>query len=717
MSFSLLHKLVAYLLSGLGLVALSLGTEIEETTVALVLVAYAASWFAEGRILGRPAWTTTWTVAVVACLVLQLARAVLAEPTLAMAIEFAAFLQVSRLFNRRSAADYQQVAVLAFLHLIAATVLSTSLDYAAIFFGFVVGTPWMLALSHLRREIEGNYPVPVDDPERTQTAVARVLASRRVVGPSFLVGIAALALPLFAMTLGIFLVIPRVGKGFLSFQRGPGERVAGFGNQVELGDFGVIRDDPTVVLRVTLDPSTHERPPALGLYLRGTSFDHYDGRRWSRSPSTAHVLGRIGMDTYPLRRLPDMEKDHRLRIVLDHLSEPVVFLPTRSVALSIPPRIENAARIPRNVTHSSGFDVRYEDPDALGLIYTAYVSVDANERDILPIRPERRLNYLQLPSGHTRVATLARQVVGDAVSEFDKASRIERFLHSSAYHYTLEQPDVGDAAPLEAFLFDAKRGHCEYFSSAMAIMLRTLGVATRNVTGFAGGRYNPYGDYYAVRQGDAHSWVEVYVPERGWVTFDPTPPARGDMGPREGAWADLSALIDALRTRWLTNVVGYDLKVQTSALRKMWEWWVAQRQAQRDTETRTGDAGERWVPSLPSTNWLLGVVAFAALGWLLVRLSGRERAKSRPLPEHVAQAIKLYTDLEHILAKRGHARPASSTPFEHARTLAEQGFAATHEVEEITRGYVEARYGNHVLSAHEIAKLRADLSRVRAAPP
>jgi hypothetical protein len=275
------------------------------------------------------------------------------------------------LFNRRTAADYQQIAVLAFVHLIAATVLSASLSYALIFIGFVIATPWMLALSQLRREIEGNYPASVPNDERAQAAVRRVLASKRVVGASFLVNTALLALPLFAMTLTIFVVVPRVGQGFLNLSRSPGQRVAGFGSEVELGGFGVIRDDPTVVLRVTPLPRVDERAPRMSLRMRGTSFDHYDGRRWTRSPSSPQLLQSVDRENYVIRRPPRRGKDQALQIILDHLDEPVVFVPYGAVALNVPPRVVHAQQVTRNVVHSAGLDLRYEDPDELGLVYTA----------------------------------------------------------------------------------------------------------------------------------------------------------------------------------------------------------------------------------------------------------------------------------------------------------------------------------------------------------
>src|SRR5262249_6137389 len=109
----------------------------------------------------------------------------------------------------------------------------------------------------------------------------------------------------------------------------------------------------------------------------------------------------------------------------------------------------------------------------------------------------------------------------------------------------------------------SRRGHCEFYSTAMVVLLRELKVPSRNVTGFIGGSYNRFGHYYAVRQGDAHSWVEVFLPERGWQTFDPTPPAESE--PRSelsGLLAFVRDVIEATGQRWERYVVGYDLRQQ-----------------------------------------------------------------------------------------------------------------------------------------------------------
>src|SRR5207302_2040651 len=139
---------------------------------------------------------------------------------------------------------------------------------------------------------------------------------------------------------------------------------------------------------------------------------------------------------------------------------------------------------------------------------------------------------------------------------------VERWL-ATALRYTRDLPgDVAD--PIADFLFVRRAGHCELFSSAMVLMLRSLGIPARNVTGYFGGRRTDAG-YYAVRAGDAHSWVEVYFPDAGYVRFDPTPASeRG--GRQEGFQARMVLLWDSLQQRWRAFVVDYDLVSQAQAV-------------------------------------------------------------------------------------------------------------------------------------------------------
>ena len=113
--------------------------------------------------------------------------------------------------------------------------------------------------------------------------------------------------------------------------------------------------------------------------------------------------------------------------------------------------------------------------------------------------------------------------------------------------------------PLANFLFDRKAGHCEYFASAMAVMLRAVHIPSRVVTGFQSGVYNPITGWHVLRASDAHSWVEAWAPGHGWMTFDPTPPANSPQGK---PWTTLALYLDTAEMWWQRWVVDYDLEHQ-----------------------------------------------------------------------------------------------------------------------------------------------------------
>lgn len=718
--FALLHKSVAYVLAYLGLFGIALGGELDVVSIALLVVGYAATWPAEGARLEDPRWQRGWTLALVGLLLVQVLRAALGEPYLASALVWSGALQAARLANRRTSREYLQIALLAFLHLCAATVLSTEISYGLAFLGFVVVVPWMLALTHLRAEIETQHRAHLAEARQTETPqtpdderitlppgvsdahLSRLLSSRRLVGAPFLAGTALLSVPLFLLTALLFLLFPRVGLGFLAFGSNEGTAVAGFGNEVELGQVGRIRDDPTVVMRVT-PPALGERPPAyLALHLRGTSFDHYDGRRWTRTGREGGRPLRQLFDEYAITRTPRPEADQPYRIVLDHLEQTVVFLPEHTVALEIPPRSSAGIESGRNVMLYPGLDVRYEDADELGLRYTAWVSATPS-LEVVPALPGRELErYLQVPAGHERLAELARRWTEGAATDRERALRVLARLRSPEFTYSLEMLDPGDRPPLERFLLEWRRGHCEYYASAMAMLLRTVGVPTRNVTGFLGGRWNEYGRYYAVRSGDAHAWVEVYLAGEGWVSFDPTP-----AGPGEGFAAslldELRNLADAAIVWWELRVVGYDLRSQRNLARDLARWL----RAAPSEDEAASQAAPR--PAEQTPGGRAGLVALAValvlVGLALAWARRRRDPAEAPLPARARRAIALYRRLEAALAARGVPRPETRTPAEHVAALAARGFDRLDVVRTVTERYNAVRFGDATPSDEELARL------------
>src|SRR5450755_1665683 len=258
-------------LAALGLLALVTSGELNHwLTVAIRLGMDVAVAIPES-FQDRPFARRVGVVLPLALFGVQAVRLFLNANLLETAVEFAAGLQVIRLATRRGAAHDQQVIVLALLHLIAATVLGSGLAYGLCFLGFLVVAPGALVLSHLRREVEGNYRQGARDRTGLPVDVPRILRSRRVVGRGFLAATCLLSVPILVFTTALFVLFPRIGLSLLLLSHPRAGRMIGFSEHVDLGDVGVLRDDPTVALR--FEVKDMPTPPSrLTLRLRGTAF-------------------------------------------------------------------------------------------------------------------------------------------------------------------------------------------------------------------------------------------------------------------------------------------------------------------------------------------------------------------------------------------------------------------------------------------------------------
>ena len=176
--------------------------------------------------------------------------------------------------------------------------------------------------------------------------------------------------------------------------------------------------------------------------------------------------------------------------------------------------------------------------------------------------------YAAVPEGtlSARTVALTDELRRRSPDPADYARALERELQTRRYTLEMKQASKGENV-LDSFLFDWRAGHCEYFATAMTMMLRQQGIPARIVNGFLGADYNSVGDYWAVRQNYAHSWVEAYFPGRGWVQFDPTPGGPTVQMPGESIWSTLQMGLDTARLAWFRWVVEYDFEKQASLLR------------------------------------------------------------------------------------------------------------------------------------------------------
>jgi hypothetical protein len=326
---------------------------------------------------------------------------------------------------------------------------------------------------------------------------------------------------------------------------------------------------------------------------------------------------------------------------------------------------------------------------------------------VLPLKERER--YLDLPDRvDARIPALARAMAGAAESDLTRARAIETALRRD-YRYSLQGPDRETADPLADFLFTRRQGYCEYFASAMAVMLRTQGIPARLVTGFQSGEYNPITELWVVRASDAHSWVEAWMPGRGWSTFDPTPP---DPDPRgAGLLARAGLYLDAAQIFWEEWVVGYDEgrqgtladRMEQGARRMGIRWYDAFAAVQSGWKTYSRAANR--------TAAIRAAIVAAAVLWVwllgppLVRLLRMRRRVDRVRrgQARVGDATLLYQRMLHILKRRGFQKPAWFTPAEFASSLPAGPVGAT--VGEFTAAYNAMRFGGQTGVAPRLSLL------------
>jgi protein-glutamine gamma-glutamyltransferase len=708
MRFGIVHRAMTDALATLGILAVVSTATMSPWTNVVLLVGLVAALAVPESWQNRATLRHFANAAPVALCVAQAVRLIAGRSPLDVAVEFAALLQIIRLGTRRGAAHDQQIIVLSLLHFVAGTVLGGGLTYGLCFLGFIVVAPGALVLSHLRREVEGNYRQGARDRTGLPVDVPRILRSRRVVGRTFLATTCFLSVPIFLFTAALFVIFPRVGLSLLLLNHPHPGRMVGFSDHVDLGQVGVLRTDPSIALRFEKSDTPDPPPLRMTIRLRGTAFDSYDGHAWARTQKATFPAEHDpnSPDTYQLVQFadhhfvhPNPHTDPHLSIDLEPIDPTVLFLPPRTVNVFLRPQSQNLLGDPLQLHRGPEGEFRYSGPDSRGIRYDVYTAPD-NEIFYDRMTDQDRARYLSVPESiPARVGDLARQWTAGYGTDDEKARVITLHLQRD-YKYDINSPSGGKPQPLDHFLFESRRGHCEFFSTAMAIMLREIGIPSRNVTGFVGGTYNRFGHYYAVREGDAHSWVEAYIGPRdrgAWVTFDPTPPAGAQpLEMTGGLFVYLRDFLEAASQRWNRYVVNYDLRTQV----RMYEDIVRGYDAMRTRAGVTHGPLDRLTRAPVLALALLGAFAGAYLLWQRKRRPGLpERAKDgREADSRLLDAAALYRSLEIALSAQGLTRPPALPPLRHAQQIAAKEHPLAAETLALTETYLEVRFGHGALT-------------------
>lgn len=617
------------------------------------------------------------------------------------------FLSAIKLLQVKSDRDWVFLYLISFFEVLLAAGLSFSPVFLATLTLYLLSGLSTVIAFEIRKARRAVKPVDTRLLVAPDAKVFRKLASgeRASVGEAKrLPAVAAVLLVLiFLLALPLFLVAPRAGSATISRGGSTLTSFIGFSENVTLGEIGTLKANNEVVMRVRLESP---QPDTLrAIRWRGVALDEFTGISWRKSTEA-----RSGSQLNNERGLFQVGYTSSLH----HLTTQTIFLePIESTVLfALPRAVAIQGDFPVLRLDAEG-TIQSRRPQFDRIIYKALS--DTTEPDAQTLREDFRrypvafARYLRLPpSLDPRIAERAANMVANhsAVTRYDIARAIETDLQRD-YGYSLEMKASG-SDPLADFLFNVRTGHCEYFSTAMAVMLRTQGVASRVVNGFLPGEFNEAAGAFTVRQSDAHSWVEVYFPEtNSWVTFDPTPSAGRTEPHSSGIAAQLGKYAEALELLWFQYVIGYDKQEQRSLATSL------QAQVQQYQHLLGSILEElKSISGLQLLFLLLGtffLVITAVLllrvkrfGWVGLRRSARVADRRR-------SAVEFYERLTQALARKGIQREPDQTPLEFAAS------SGLKEAEEITGAYNRVRYGAQRLSQNERKRIEDILVRLEQA--
>jgi protein-glutamine gamma-glutamyltransferase len=699
---------VLYLLIFTGFGTLASTGRLDLATVIIVTSAllYRGYILARRReVLLSERWTNILTIACVGFYIAD--DFLISRAFLGATVHLVLFVMLVRLFSAQRDRDHYFLAVLSFLMVLAAAVLTVDSTFLIALAGFVLLAVAAFVLMEMMHSLKKS-PVLARDP-RVQNAHRKLSFAILVVAP-------VLLLLIFLGGTGIFFLLPRVSAGFMSAETGANDITTGFSDRVELGRIGQIQQSKTVVMHVAIDGDSFG---AFAPKLRGVALSTFDGRTWSNLSGNQTILrGADGHFNLDLRN-PQLRGPHgrnlHYRVTMEPFISEVFFL------LATPESLAGNYRAVSENPDGSVFNLDNEHPvtryEADSRISTPIAARLQSAGDHFPDRVSRE--YLQFPQLDPRIKPLTDKIVANVSTPYDRATAIETYLRTH-YGYTLQLANAKPADPISDFLFVRRRGHCEYFSSAMAIMLRIVGIPSRVVNGFAGGEFNDITSQYVIRASDAHSWVEAYIPGEGWLAFDPTP---GGSAQTHSEWSRLMLYMDAMSSFWREWIVNYDLAHQLrltqdathgsrAVVGQAQSWGRREYQTMlvwaRRVQDRIGASSVKW--GIRAVVAIALILLIISLPRLLLLLQKVRLARSPRQAPQLAASI-WYERMLRQTAKLGWAKSPVQTPEEFAAIITDQEIH--HRVSDFTEHYERARFGNSAEDASRLPELFEEIKSTK----
>lgn len=646
------------------------------------------------------------------------------------------YLQVYLIVGARSPRDYLWLFLLSFFQVVLAAAITVHLTFFFVLLGFlglsVIGMAF-LTFERGRISVENSVagvggigrPLavngaalqngrPVNGTERKKTGLPRGYAFRSI-------GLIAAIILLASL---FFLAIPRLAarRVFMRLRPFDPGTVTGFSPTVQAGALGNMVKDRTIVMHAWVRKRNGQRDyRPTHLRLRGLSLNYFIGVRWAPN-KWAKNQERPGDRVGPGERFP-FERDPDYTMVLD-ISQDM----TQTKWLFGPPYVDvvNFYRPADLRFNPQLHSFRLTTANQSKINYTVQAFIEPPMPEIVArlqqyrqsgrtdwtLSEKEHYEYTAVPKrlvGGTEMRALAEDLTQGADSTLEKLARISRHFRTN-FTYSLEGGSSNSLYYLKHFLFRHKKGHCEAYAMAMAVLCRMVDIPARVVTGFYTTEYNRVQNFFYVRQCHAHTWCEIWLDGFGWMTVDPTPPSALREGSRIWAmFAGLADYWDAVNLKWRENVVDFSLTDQLEFLRDLHKYlrnsvvqgdWIGTAFLRLRSSFWNRGGGRA---GAPGGMIVLLLLAFLVLAWVLI-VGAQQRRSARALLKRASRLarcpVDFYVHILRVLATAGWQMQPDQTPAEFAVQVAR----ANPELErfvDITGTYYRVRFASDELQPEE----------------
>jgi len=585
------------------------------------------------------------------------------------------FIQVYSLVHRKAVRNYVHLFLMSFFLLLAATVMTPRPDIAAVFLLFLVALTWAMALLEMFAAGAEREGAAIGGAPQWRSASGGIVAANtlRLFDLRFVSLVTLTTFGVLAVAGGIFAFGPRTEAGVFGAGRTSMPTPTGVSSELDLTSGGVLEQTGAPVMRVQFprEEGGQFRGPML---WRVTAMDAYTGGGWQHRGIVTR-----GYDTDDKRRF---KSDSRLgtreglerpdgkwiggdwpqvyyEVYLDR--PPQTAVPLLHLVRQVIPGAENPS-VQFRWDVANDFSVSVQSRGDSGISFAALSEVMQPSTEQLRASPADTSSYMVaqdfaqltyedlLPETRNLVQRLTR----DAATSYEKIRAIERYLSGSNFEYSRIIPILPDKNPIDFFILEERRGHCQLFASSLALMVRSLGIPARVVSGYRGGTWDSSDRSYTITEDMAHLWTEIYFSDVGWIAFDPSPMDREeDIFALSRVSRAYSRYMLKARLIWLRRVVAYDQRRQGESIREFsarlfrsgGEAWG--RMKSPDHRVQIGGASQQVFVGIAV------VAAFSALVWAGFRGRTRDRTRRLPLSADQRRAAKLYARLRRKLRRLG----------------------------------------------------------------